>query len=227
MHAFCDFDGTIAVEDVTDAVLEQLASPQWHEFEEAWAAGEITAAECMRAQIPLIDATPQQLNALLDTMKIDAGFVDFVHFCRSNEIGITIVSDGVDRFISRVLANHGITGLEIIANRMSYSVSSQGCRYRLDTPYASTGCPPGAGVCKCRIVRMPEDHFYVGDGRSDFCVSHQASIVFAKSKLEAYCQQQAIPFIPYEGFAEVQRTVAMLLDDPARRVSVSRLARTA
>jgi 2,3-diketo-5-methylthio-1-phosphopentane phosphatase len=227
MHAFCDFDGTIAVEDVTDSVLERFATPEWHEFERAWTEGEITAAECMRAQIPLINASLQELNDFLDTIEIDPGFPDFVAFCRRNHIGVSVVSDGVDHFIHRVLANHGVTDIEIIANRLSPGVSSQGFQYGLDTPFASAGCRTGAGVCKCRIIRTPADHFYVGDGRSDFCVSGEAMMVFAKAKLATYCQTQAIPFIPYQGFDEVQHTIDRLLNVTAERERASRLARTA
>jgi 2-hydroxy-3-keto-5-methylthiopentenyl-1-phosphate phosphatase len=180
MHAFCDFDGTIAVEDVTDCVLERFAAPEWQDFERAWTEGEISAAECMRAQIPLIRASLAELDSFLDTIEIDPGFADFVAFCRQHGIGVSVVSDGVDYFIQRVLANHGVNDIEVIANHLSPSVSKQGFQYGLDTPYASAGCRSGAGVCKCRVIRTPADHFYVGDGRSDFCVSGEAMMVFAK-----------------------------------------------
>ncbi|WHA44128.1 MtnX-like HAD-IB family phosphatase [Agrobacterium larrymoorei] len=227
MHAFCDFDGTIAVDDVTDLVLERFASEEWHRLEKDWEAGRITAAECMRAQIPLIDATLQDLNAFLDTVEIDPDFPAFAEFCRSHSIGITVVSDGVDHFIRRILARHGVTDIAINANRLSSSVSNQKFSYRLDTPFASAGCASGAGVCKCNIVQTSAQHIYVGDGRSDFCVSRQASLVFAKSKLAVHCAQQSIPFIPYEGFSDVQCAVASLLTDMSSRANDARLARTA
>ncbi|WP_320198594.1 MtnX-like HAD-IB family phosphatase [Agrobacterium sp. rho-13.3] len=227
MHAFCDFDGTIAVDDVTDLVLERFATDKWHRLEDDWIAGKITAAECMRAQIPLIDATLQDLNGFLDTIEIDPGFPAFFDFCRKNGVGLTVVSDGVDHFIRRILAKYGMTNIAVTANRMSSSISQQRFQYRLDTPFASAGCPAGSGVCKCNIIQAQGDHIYVGDGRSDFCVSHQALLVFAKSKLATYCDQQAIPFIPYEGFVDVQSALASLLDKTSSRVPASRLARTA
>lgn len=227
MHAFCDFDGTIAVDDVTDLVLERFASDEWHRLEEEWNAGRMTAAECMRSQIPLIDATLQELNAFLDTVEIDPAFPAFAAFCHSHAIGITVVSDGVDHFIRRILGRYGVTDITINANRMSSTVSQQRFRYRLDTPFASAGCASGAGVCKCNIVQGSREHIYVGDGRSDFCVSQQAMVVFAKSGLAIHCEQKAIPFIPYQGFSDVQSTVAGLLDDMSSRVPSARLARTA
>lgn len=227
MQAFCDFDGTIAIEDVTDCVLEQFAASEWLNFERAWTEGEITAAECMRAQIPLIEASLHELNAFLDTIEIDPGFPDFVAFCRRNGIGVTVVSDGVDYFIQRVLANHGVTDIEIIANHLSPSVSPLGLSYGLDTPHASAGCRSGAGVCKCRVIGTRADHVYVGDGRSDFCVSGEAKMVFAKAKLATYCEARAIAFHPYQGFDDVQHAIDLILKTSAGRNDTSRLARTA
>lgn len=227
MHAYCDFDGTIALEDVTDLVLERFASEEWHRLERDWDAGRITAAECMRSQIPMIQATLQDLNAFLDTVEIDPEFPAFAAFCQRQDIGITVVSDGVDHFIRRILARHGVTHVTIIANRLSSSVTKQQFKYRLDTPFASAGCASGAGVCKCNIVQTSAQHIYVGDGRSDFCVSRQASLVFAKSKLALHCQQQAIPFIPYESFSDVHHAVASLLTEMPSRASDARLAKTA
>ncbi|MFD1747344.1 MtnX-like HAD-IB family phosphatase [Rhizobium helianthi] len=227
MHAFCDFDGTIAIDDVTDLVLERFASDDWKRLEEEWQAGRLSAAECMRSQIPLIDASLEDLNAFLDTVEIDPAFPDFVAFCRRHAIGLTVVSDGVDYFIRRILGRYGITDITIIANRLSSTVSQQNFRYRLDTPHARSGCASGAGVCKCTVVQTSDVHFYVGDGRSDFCVSRQASLVFAKSKLAQHCEQQGIPFVPYESFADVQCPIASLLNEMPSGATDFRLTRTA
>jgi hypothetical protein len=53
----CDFDGTISVEDITDALLVRFAKPGWEDIEQAWKRGEIGSRECMARQIALLDAT--------------------------------------------------------------------------------------------------------------------------------------------------------------------------
>ncbi|RUM26572.1 phosphoserine phosphatase [Rhizobium vallis] len=209
--AFCDFDGTISKEDVTDLVLEKFALQQWHDIEEKWASGGINSAQCMRLQIPLIRASIDELHRFLDSVEIDAGFVRFRDFCRANDVRLVVVSDGVDHFIRRILSNHGVTDIEVIANHLVWNDDGDGAEFRLQTPFSKSGCLTASGVCKCAVIADCDQHIYIGDGRSDFCVSHQASAVFAKKKLAEYCDLNRIPYSPYQGFAEVQASLASIL----------------
>lgn len=211
MHAYCDFDGTIAAIDVTDAVLEHFAAPDWRDIEQLWEQGRIDARQCMRAQIALIQATIDEIDSFLDTVEIDPGFTDFVHWCARSAIAVTVVSDGVDRFISRVLANHGLDHLDIIANRLRLERNGSRFHYRLEAPFSQSACRAGSGVCKCAVVASHTPHIYVGDGQSDFCVSANADLLFAKHKLAAHCRSHAIPFVSYTTFQDVLTEAAAQL----------------
>ncbi len=46
----CDFDGTISLEDVIDALLEKYGQPGWQQLEDQWKSGKIGSRECMRAR---------------------------------------------------------------------------------------------------------------------------------------------------------------------------------
>ncbi len=211
MHAFCDFDGTIAMIDVTDAVLERFAASEWHDLERAWEAGRIDARQCMSAQITLIQAAMNDIDEFLDTVEIDPEFPEFVRWCSKNSIPVTVVSDGVDRFIHRVLSTHGLGHLDIIANRLCVEKNASRFHYRLEAPFMQSDCQAGSGVCKCAVVASHTPHLYVGDGRSDFCVSARADILFAKHKLVAHCTSHAIPFVSYTTFKDVQAEAATRL----------------
>ncbi|RKE77398.1 MtnX-like HAD-IB family phosphatase [Rhizobium sp. AG855] len=217
MYVYCDFDGTISLNDVTDQVLERFAAKEWIRLEQDWEAGLITSAECMRSQIGLLDVSISDLNAFLDSLEIDPDFAAFAAFCASEDLKLTIVSDGVDWFIRRVLSAHGLGHLHVQANRLTVVANGDALQYRLDTPFARPECAAGSGVCKCALIHPTAHHFYVGDGRSDFCVSQIADRVFAKKKLAAYCTENAIPFTPYTTFREVQTAIEVLLQPrPAR-----------
>ena len=208
MHVYSDFDGTITQEDATDFVLSRLAAPEWESIEEEWKAGAIGSAECMRRQIALIGASKAELDATLDQVRIDEGFEDFARFCDRNEIQISIISDGVDYFIRRIMSRINLGHLPVIANRLV--IGEQG--YRLESPFAAADCGSAAGVCKCRVVsKAAEPRIYVGDGRSDFCVSNKPEIVFAKGALATFCGQNATPYIGYDDFADVTFSLQRLL----------------
>ena len=200
MHIFCDFDGTITIEDTTDYVLTKLAHPDWLEVEAEWQRGLIGSGECMRRQIAMIRASLPELNDTLDTVDIDPGFFSFVESCRRSNTKITIVSDGVDYFIHRVLKNHDIRDYTILSNHLVIEPGG----YRLESPNATKTCLSLAGTCKCAIVgQHAGTRVYIGDGRSDFCVSNKPEKVFAKGRLAEYCATNGIDFVHYETFHDI------------------------
>lgn len=211
MHVFCDFDGTISIKDATDYILSRFADPEWERIEDQWKRGLIGSAECMQRQIALIHATRQQLDGALDELAIDPGFAGFIDFCWNRNIPVTVISDGVDYFIKRILARHHLEYLPIIANRLAISGLNGHTSYKLSSPYSDAACASASGVCKCRAVQSPDTRIFIGDGRSDFCVSDKPDLVFAKGKLAEYCTDQGIPFIAYDQFTEVTQALKQVL----------------
>jgi 2,3-diketo-5-methylthio-1-phosphopentane phosphatase len=214
MRIICDFDGTISRADTTDVVLERLAAPAWRIVEEDWLAGRITAAACMKAQVALIGGTAADLDAVLDTVELDPGFVAFVDWCAARRLSIGIVSDGVDRFIARILNRHGLGHLPVVANRLAGAPGA----WDLGQPWSRKGCAAGSGVCKCAAAgawsgRAWPTTVFVGDGRSDFCLSGRADILFAKAALAEYAAARAQPFIAFETFDDVSQALALRLGE--------------
>jgi 2,3-diketo-5-methylthio-1-phosphopentane phosphatase len=213
MRIICDFDGTITPQDTTDRVLEALADPDWRELETRWIAAEITASECMRQQIALIGGGQGELDAVLDGAALDPGFGEFVAWAERRGLPVEVVSDGVDYFITRILTRHGLAHLPVVANRLAGEPGA----WRLEQPWTRKGCAAGSGVCKCDVTAPWADDrpttVYVGDGRSDFCVSARADLLFAKGALADYAAARGQPFLPFETFHDVTRALARLTGD--------------
>jgi 2,3-diketo-5-methylthio-1-phosphopentane phosphatase len=208
MRVFADFDGTIALPDVTDVMLQRFASPEWEKIEADWIAGVIDAATCMRRQIALIEASPRALNAALDEIELDPDFPSFARWCDRVGIKLAILSDGVDYFIRRILERHGLDGVPVFAN----ALKTTGSRHALEHPWLNESCAAQQGVCKCAVTRAALGPLiFVGDGRSDQCVSQIADVVFAKGKLAAFCAEINRDFVPFATFADVRDGVASLL----------------
>ncbi|PDT01685.1 phosphoserine phosphatase [Rhizobium chutanense] len=217
MQVFSDFDGTISIQDVTDIVLSHFADPEWEQIEQKWKDGLIGSADCMRQQIALIHASPSELGALLDTVAIDPGFKSFLDYCRLAGVPVSVVSDGVDHFIRHVLLRNGIHDLPVIANRLSCRLVDGREAYALSPAPRATGCLSGSGVCKCQVIWGIEPHIFIGDGRSDFCVSGMADLVFAKDKLADYCTDHGIPFIGFADFTDLRSKLKTVLTGIARQ----------
>jgi 2-hydroxy-3-keto-5-methylthiopentenyl-1-phosphate phosphatase len=219
VHVYCDFDGTVSVQDATDFVLSRLADPEWRAIEQLWQDGKIGSGECMRRQISLLRATRRELDEVLCDVDVDPFFPSFIDFCAVRGVPVTIVSDGVDYFIKRILQKRGLSHLPIIANRLVVTSRGGQSSYRLLSPHADPGCATTAGVCKCRSLNPHGQRIYVGDGRSDFCVSAKPEFVFAKGELADHCTERNVRYFAYCDFSDVtsilQHAVPYFQNQPA------------
>jgi len=197
-HIFVDVDGTIATVDTTDRLLTRFADPAWLDIETEWRTGKIGSRACMARQIDLIRATPDELDAFINEIEIDPAFPAFVRFCRKQGYEVTIVSDGIDRTIDRVLARAGLN-LPFRANCLEWLGSD---RWRLGFPYSRESCPAGAGHCKCGSLEDAASvvRIVIGDGRSDFCMAEKADLVLAKGVLAEHCRSVGLHHLPFDDF---------------------------
>lgn len=213
----CDFDGTIAVEDVTDSVLSRFAPPGWEVIEADWLEGRIGSRECMRRQIEMIEATKEELDAHLDEIAIDPDFARFVTLAEESDIPVTVVSDGLDYAIRRILGRHGLDRLPIVANRLEQVGKD---RYRLGFPYTDESCLKACGTCKCKVAGEKATsrpmRLLVGDGTSDMCAAGAVDLVFAKDKLLDYCRAEGLPALAYRHFGEAKGLLSILISEPVR-----------
>lgn len=198
----CDFDGTISLVDVTDALLVSFALDGWQALEADWVDGKIGSQQCMAAQVTLIDASKAQLDARIAEIEIDAAFIEFVAAANDFGIPLSVVSDGLDYVIQSILRRHSITKLPIVANKLE-QINDR--RWRLDFPNARDDCRKSSGTCKCALLQQARKNgrvLFIGDGASDFCVSGQADFVLAKGPLIDYAIAEGISHAPINGFQD-------------------------
>jgi len=210
---FLDFDGTITRQDATDAMLEAFADPQWLEVEAAWSDGRIGSRECLTAQLALVDATREEVDALLDDIDVDEGLVPLLEACASRRVPVHIVSDGFDYCIRRILSRPAsipvpyLDRVEIVSSHLEWT----GRRWAVSFPYSEASCVHGCGTCKpATMARLnPEGRptIFVGDGLSDRFAAACATRVFAKHALAGYCTQEGIAYTAYDNLAEIAACV--------------------
>jgi len=212
INVVCDFDGTIALEDVTDSLLDRFADASWKDIERQWLAGLFGSRECMARQVALLRASRKEIDDYLDSVKIDPFFSSFVNDCeQAPNVSLTIVSDGIDYVVKRILRKHALSRLPVKANAL---VAVSGQSYRLGFPYAATQCTAQAGTCKCAIARTSPGMrtIVVGDGRSDFCVASQADFVFAKDRLLTFCKANSLSHLPFGNFFDIEREFSQVVE---------------
>jgi len=204
IEVYCDFDGTVTQGDTIDVLLETLGDPKWREIEERWERGEIGSRECMALQVPLLKGGWQAIEKQLAQVKVDPTFAEFAGWCRQSGIPLRIVSDGIDRVIHHLLQREGVRVDYVWANHLNESETGELC---LSFPYAPTVSGCSSGLCKCKIIDNGSRKLLrvvIGDGRSDFCWSTEADLLFAKSKLLQHCRSNKIPCVSFDNFRSIR-----------------------
>ena len=209
----CDFDGTIAVEDVIDSLLDRYGRPGWEALEQDWRAGRIGSRECMSGQVALLDMTREELDTHLAGLWIDHAFPGFVAKARELGVPIRVVSDGLDYAIHKILGRYGLDDLPLAANHLSPATPPQ--RWQLTSPFQAEGC--ASGTCKCACVERARADgatrtLLIGDGASDFCAADRVDFVFAKHRLIEHCRAAGIAYVPITGFEDALEFLPKLLD---------------
>jgi 2-hydroxy-3-keto-5-methylthiopentenyl-1-phosphate phosphatase len=206
VRVFVDFDGTISLEDTTDVILERFADPEWRKVEAEWLAGIIGSRECLSRQIDLVHASPDELDSVIEDVPLDPHFSELVALCRGHGVPLTVVSDGLDRIVTKMLTRAGID-VPILANRLEWLGEN---RWRLAFPYEAGDCRSQAGHCKCRALAEEAGtiSILIGDGRSDFCAAETADLVVAKGALAEHCQASGLAYIVFGNFAGATTLIA-------------------
>ena len=209
MAVWIDFDRTITRRDVLDDLIEKYAVDQsWQEVERLWQAGKIGSRECLGREFALIRIDDATLDRFLDQIGIDPGFVPLVQLLAQHRVPLSVVSDGIDWFIDRVLRRAGVADIPVRAN----TLSREGLTMALLCPHHDPSCATAAAHCKCSSIRVLGAHqrrsIYIGDGRSDLCPARTCDVVFAKLTLAELLTAEGRPFIGYTTLNDVADTLA-------------------
>jgi len=178
-----DFDGTITKKDTLDElILKYSIDDSWKLIEKKWQAGLIGSRKCLEEEFALLRVTKTELQKHIENIEIDDGLFDLLNIIKTYSIPVAIVSDGIDLFINRVLANHGIHNIAIRSNSIEYDEPY----LKLICPYSNADCITGAAHCKCLSMDVlkasAKKSVYIGDGLSDLCAAERSDFVFAKEE---------------------------------------------
>ncbi|HTP13237.1 MAG TPA: MtnX-like HAD-IB family phosphatase [Bacteroidota bacterium] len=215
LRVFCDFDGTVAPVDIGNALFRHFAGDTAQQIARRYVDGEITARECLLSEAEAAGTvSPDELETFVRQFGLDEHFAAFREFCTANRIPLTILSDGLDFYVGRVLKDNGADGCSFYANHLEFVGTNGGTRMQVSFPYRDAECEL-CGNCKRNhmITGSGDDDIivYAGDGVSDRCAVRYADIVFAKKGLVKYCQDQNISYYEFSDFRDIQRRLETLV----------------
>ncbi len=209
LRVYCDFDGTVSPVDIGNALFTYLAGDRARELAARYVGGEITARECLLSEAEAAGfVSPQDIESFIGQFTVDEHFASFKDFCAGNGIPLTILSDGLDFYVARVLRKSGLGDCPFFANHLEFAGTDGKMTMRVTFPYRDAECE-FCGNCKRNhmLTSSGDDDIivYVGDGVSDRCAVRYADIVFAKKSLIKYCQEANISYYEFSTFRDVQQ----------------------
>lgn len=205
---FSDFDGTITERDVIIMIMEKFAPPEWVQIKDKILyERSITLKDGVERLFSLIDSSKKK--EIIDFVKKEAkpreGFIEFLDFCKNENIEFNVVSGGLDFFVNTVLGDYK-DKLKIFCNSGDFSSE----KIKIDYKYLPKNCTlcGECGCCKIEIIqKYPKEKFIrlvIGDSLTDLAASKVADMVFARGDLIKYLEQEKISFIPFNDFHEVK-----------------------
>ena len=194
-----DFDGTISLQDVGDALLRDLVADQAavRHMDQLYHEGRKGSRELTAWDMEVLPRDPAALYAVVDALPLDDSFVDLVRVVKESGAAIEVVSDGVGFHVERMLARLGLHDLPVATNAATVGRGGDGVTF----PYGHPACLV-CGTCKRERIRAHQAAgravVFVGDGPSDRYAAHHADVIFAKWSLADWCRAQGIPYEPWE-----------------------------
>lgn len=204
---FCDFDGTVTEKDNIVAIMEEFSPEGWQPIVNDILNETISIREGvgkMFSRIPS-DKKEEIIEFVLTRSRIREGFQEFIDYTKSESIPLYIVSGGIDFFVHPVLENK-LNPEQVICNSSDFSND----HIKITWPNrCDEHCSNDCGCCKPSVIRRLQSHFkdaekiVIGDSITDLQASKLADVVFARDYLIEKCEENQIPYTPFETFFDV------------------------
>jgi HAD superfamily phosphoserine phosphatase-like hydrolase len=214
-----DYDGTIALTDVSDTVMAEHVPAIWESEAAAYDAGLMGSRRLMEIEMALVDAPAEALVATAAAQPHDPGFVPFVRRAQAAGVVVEVVSDGFGFFIGPALDALGVGELPVITARTTL----EGRRASIAFPNGHPSCLV-CGTCKRNRVlahqAVGRAVVFIGDGESDRYSAGYSDLVWAKRSLVRICLEAGWDFHRWTEFAEIgawlEETLTAWRADPTK-----------
>lgn len=199
---FVDFDGTITRQDVGNSFFRKFGNEtESLKLVTLWKNEELSGRDLTLREAQYIQVNKDDALKFVEQFEIDQKFKEFISYCKSNAIELTVLSDGLDFYIKKIFDVNGISDVPFYSNYAHFDHGT----LNIEFPYQSD-CSK-CGNCKGYQILMrtgiDDVVIYIGNGFSDRCAVQYADIIFAKDEFLKYCEGNNITFFPFENFGDI------------------------
>ncbi|MFS8117787.1 MAG: HAD-IB family phosphatase [Microcoleus sp.] len=195
---FCDFDGTITVEETFVAMLKHFAPELSSQLMPEMYARRLSLRSGVRQ---LLESIPSECYGEIVEFSrgklMRPGLVELLDFLDAQRVDFVIVSGGLRIMVEAVMGDLteraiALYAVELDATGPCLQVNAE---FEGDTELVS----------KVRVMGLhpASEQVAIGDSMTDFNMAGQASSVFARDRLADYLDEQQKPYTKWDNFFDV------------------------
>ncbi|NJK70487.1 MAG: HAD-IB family phosphatase [Microcoleus sp. CSU_2_2] len=195
---FCDFDGTITVEETFVGMLKQFAPKKSSQLMPEMYARRLSLRSGVRQ---LLESIPSECyGEIVEFSKgklMRPGLVELLDFLDAQRVHFVIVSGGLRVMVEAVMGDLVQRASAIYA----VDLDASGPRLQVNSEFEGDD----ELVSKVRVMGQyrASEQVAIGDSLTDFNMALQASSVFARDRLAEYLDEQQKPYIKWDNFFDV------------------------
>jgi len=200
---FCDFDGTITVEETFVAMLKHFAPELSSQLMPEMYARRLSLRSGVRQ---LLESIPSECYGEIVEFSrgklMRPGLVELLDFLDDRKVDFAIVSGGLRVMVETVMGD--------LVNRASViyavDVDASGPRLQVNSEFEGDT----ELVSKVRVMDQhpADEQVAIGDSLTDFNMALQASSVFARDRLAEYLDEQQKPYTKWDNFFDVLESLS-------------------
>jgi 2-hydroxy-3-keto-5-methylthiopentenyl-1-phosphate phosphatase len=200
---FCDFDGTITVQETFVAMLKRFTPEVADQILPEIYAKRVTLREGVRQMLESIPSSSYpKIIEFTRSQPIRAGFLDLLTFLNAQNIPFVVVSGGLQGMVEAALEPFD----ELISAIYAVDVNTAGVYLRVNSRYEGGT----EMVAKAQIMTTYEadETIAIGDSITDWNLALAASIVFARPSLTNFLEEHSKPYMTWTDFIDVREQIA-------------------
>lgn len=207
----CDFDSTIAADDVSFMILDAFADSSWRNHLAEYRSGRIPVGIFNSRCFSMVKADEKTLleHVLMrNGVSIRPGFTELLDYCARNGLEFVVVSNGLDFYIKAILKKAGLKNIEVHAAETEFGPDGLKVRY-----VGPDGREVQDGFKKTYTELFLSRGYrviYIGDGYSDIVPATCAHHIFARDDLLAHCRKERVTCLPFDDLSDVVKGLKQL-----------------
>lgn len=204
---FCDFDGTITVEETFVAALKKFAPALSAQLMPEMYARRLTLRDGVRQILESIPSTCYpEIIEFSQGKPIRPGLAEFMDFLAEKAVPFVVVSGGLRVMVETVMGELAKRADAIYAVDIDWS----GPNFRVISEFEG-----GTElVSKVQVMAQysVDEQVAIGDSLTDLNMASVAPVVFARDRLSEYLDEQQISYIHWNDFFEIRESLSRLWD---------------